>query len=162
MRYFHGERSIPLVPFSQSVVERPGTRRASAPFLRCATTTSLVMSLAVGSPHSALAQAPASTSASNPVLITGHDMLLLASATAASAAVSAFDVTIARHLTDPVFHSEHSGARSAAVRASQGSWDGPWGQRILVLAGPVLTRATSRSVGREAARSCNSWWCRRG
>lgn len=123
MRYFHGDRSIPLIPFGQSVVERPGVRRASAPFLRCATTRPLVMSLALslalGSPRSAVAQTLVSASASNPVLITGHDMLLIAGATAASAAVSAFDVSIARRFTDSVFHSQHPGLRTAALRASQ-------------------------------------------
>jgi membrane-associated phospholipid phosphatase len=52
------------------------------------------------------------------VVISGHDMALIAGATAGAALLSRYDVPIARAFSDSAFHLRHPGFTTAAKRAS--------------------------------------------
>jgi membrane-associated phospholipid phosphatase len=75
----------------------------------------LLAVLAAGPVPCAIGQAPEQPSA---VLITGHDLGLVAGATVGAAITSRFDVPIARMFADSGFHGRHPGFTTAAKRAS--------------------------------------------
>jgi membrane-associated phospholipid phosphatase len=83
--------------------------------------------LAVSASAPAGSQAPAS----GPV-ITGRDLALVAGATAGAAAVSLYDVRIARAFGDSSFHARHPGFTSASRRASVAT------ETVLMLTGGTI------------------------
>lgn len=75
--------------------------------------------LALGLSGTATLAAPAQSAAQpSGVVLTGHDLGLVAGATLGTAALTRFDVPMARLFGDSAFHARHPGFTSAAKRAS--------------------------------------------
>jgi membrane-associated phospholipid phosphatase len=75
--------------------------------------------LALGLSGTATLAAPAQSAAQpSGIVLTGHDLGLVAGATLGTAALTRFDVPMARLFGDSAFHARHPGFTSAAKRAS--------------------------------------------